>query len=107
MKVLTVGCSEGRDATAWHTVVRRPRIQNFLSGNPELRGDRVRRRPQGGTLRRRAVSPIDGYVAGVCNFAEPQGDHGLYATPRSIYSLARSESAERHFMHLPPVIVEP
>ena len=34
MKVLTVGCSEGRDATAWHTVVRRPRIQNFLSGNP-------------------------------------------------------------------------
>ena len=30
---------------------------------------------------------IDGYIAGVCNFAEPQGDHGLYATPRSIYSL--------------------
>ena len=29
----------------------------------------------------------DGYVAGVCNFAEPRGDHGLYATPRSIYSL--------------------
>ncbi len=30
---------------------------------------------------------IDGYVAGVCNFAEPQGNHGLYATPRSIYQL--------------------
>ena len=29
----------------------------------------------------------DGYVAGVCNFAEPRGDHGLYATPRSIYSI--------------------
>ena len=29
----------------------------------------------------------DGYVAGVCNFAEPQGNHGLYATPRSIYNL--------------------
>ena len=26
-------------------------------------------------------------MAGVCNFAEPQGDHGLYATPRSIYSV--------------------
>jgi hypothetical protein len=26
-------------------------------------------------------------VAGVCNFAEPRGDHGLYATPRSIYSI--------------------
>ena len=30
---------------------------------------------------------IDGYVAGVCNFAEPQGNHGLYATPRSIHSI--------------------
>ena len=30
---------------------------------------------------------IDGYIAGVCNFAEPQGNHGLYATPRSIYTL--------------------
>jgi hypothetical protein len=29
----------------------------------------------------------DGYIAGVCNFAEPRGDHGLYATPRSIYSV--------------------
>ena len=29
----------------------------------------------------------DGYIAGVCNFAEPRGNHGLYATPRSIYSL--------------------
>ena len=34
MQVLTVGCSEGSDATAWHTVIKRPRIQNFLSGNP-------------------------------------------------------------------------
>jgi hypothetical protein len=29
----------------------------------------------------------DGYIAGICNFAEPQGNHGLYATPRSIYNL--------------------
>ena len=29
----------------------------------------------------------DGYVAGVCNFAEPQGNHGLYATPTSIYHI--------------------
>ena len=29
----------------------------------------------------------DGYIAGVCNFAEPKGNHGLYATPRSIYHI--------------------
>ena len=29
----------------------------------------------------------DGYLAGVCNYAEPRGDAGLYASPRSIYVL--------------------
>src|SRR5262249_57468844 len=35
MKVLTVGCPEGADATVWYTVIKRPRILNFLSGNPQ------------------------------------------------------------------------
>ena len=43
-------------------------------------------RPQAGTFRWWAFHQ-DGYIAGVCNFAEPRGDHGLYATPQSIYSL--------------------
>ncbi len=86
MKVLTVGCSEGRDATAWHTVVRRPRIQNFLSGNPNYEAIECDIAPKEGRSGG-GLYTIDGYVAGVCNFAEPQGDHGLYATPRSIYAL--------------------
>jgi thiol-disulfide isomerase/thioredoxin len=86
MKVLTVGCSEGRDATAWHTVVRRPRIQNFLSGNPNYEAIECDIAPKEGRSGG-GLYTIDGYVAGVCNFAEPQGNHGLYATPRSIYSL--------------------
>ena len=86
MKVLTVGCSEGRDATAWHTVVRRPRIQNFLSGNPNYEAIECDVAPKEGRSGG-GLYTIDGYVAGVCNFAEPQGNHGLYATPRSIYSM--------------------
>jgi len=86
MKVLTVGCSEGRDATAWHTVVRRPRVQNFLSGNPNYEAIECDIAPKEGRSGG-GLYTIDGYVAGVCNFAEPQGDHGLYATPRSIYAL--------------------
>jgi thiol-disulfide isomerase/thioredoxin len=86
MKVLTVGCSEGRDATAWHTVVRRPRIQNFLSGNPNYEAIECDIAPKEGRSGG-GLYTIDGYVAGVCNFAEPQGNHGLYATPRSIHSL--------------------
>jgi hypothetical protein len=86
MKVLTVGCSEGDDATAWHTVIKRPRIVNFLSGKPSYEAMECAVAPKQGRSGG-GLFTIDGYIAGVCNFAEPQGDHGLYATPRSIYSL--------------------
>jgi thiol-disulfide isomerase/thioredoxin len=86
MKVLTVGCSKGRDATAWHTVIQRPRILNFLSGNPSYEAVECDVAPKEGRSGG-GLFTIDGYVAGVCNFAEPQGNHGLYATPRSIYAV--------------------
>jgi thiol-disulfide isomerase/thioredoxin len=86
MKVLTVGCSEGQDATAWHTIIDRARIQNFLSGNPIYEAIECRQAPKQGRSGG-GLFTTDGYIAGVCNFAEPQGNHGLYATPRSIYSL--------------------
>ena len=81
-----MGCSEGKDATVWHTIVKRPRIQNFLSGNPNYEAIECDVAPKEGRSGG-GLYTIDGYVAGVCNFAEPQGNHGLYATPRSIYSL--------------------
>jgi hypothetical protein len=86
MKMLTVGCSEGHDATAWHTTIVQPRMHGVLSGNSAYEAIEclvapIQGRSGGGLF------TTDGYVAGVCNFAEPQGDHGLYATPRSIYSL--------------------
>ncbi len=86
MQVMTVGCSEGRDATAWPTVISRPRIQNFLSGNPAYEAIECNEAPKQGRSGG-GLFTDDGYIAGVCNFAEPQGNHGLYATPRSIYSL--------------------
>ncbi len=86
MRVLTVGCSEGHDATAWFTVINRPRIQNFLSGNASYEAIECDVAPKQGRSGG-GLFTTDGYIAGVCNFAEPQGNHGLYATPRSIYSL--------------------
>jgi thiol-disulfide isomerase/thioredoxin len=86
MGVLTVGCSEGHDATAWHTVISRPRIQNFLSGHPTYEAIECNEAPKQGRSGG-GLFTTDGYVAGVCNFAEPQGNHGLYATPGSIYHL--------------------
>ena len=86
MQVLTVGCSEGHDATAWHTIITKSRIQNFLQGNPTYEAIECDVAPKQGRSGG-GLFTDDGYLAGVCNFAEPQGDHGLYATPRSIYKL--------------------
>jgi len=86
MKMLTVGCSEGHDATAWHTSILRPRMQGFLSGNSTYEAVECMIAPKQGRSGG-GLFTEDGYIAGICNFAEPQGDHGLYATPRSIYSL--------------------
>ncbi len=84
MRLITVGCSEGHDATAWETAVVRPRM-GFSSGSAyeaiECTHAPAQGRSGGGLFTE------DGYVTGVCNFAEPTGDHGLYATPRSIYWL--------------------
>ena len=86
MRVVAVGCPEGRDATVWHTRVKRPRILNFLSGNPNYEAIECDVAPKEGRSGG-GLYTMDGYVVGVCNFAEPQGDHGLYATPRSIYRI--------------------
>ena len=75
----------GRDGLAYH---HRPsaRIQNFLSGNPSYEAIECRVAPKQGRSGG-GLFTTDGYITGVCNFAEPQGNHGLYATPHSIYSL--------------------
>ena len=85
MKMLTVGCSEGQDATAWHTVIINPQMRG-LAGNPTYQAIECMIAPKQGRSGG-GLFTTDGYVAGVCNFAEPRGNHGLYATPRSIYSL--------------------
>jgi thiol-disulfide isomerase/thioredoxin len=85
MHMLTVGCSEGHDASVWATKILKPKMKG-LSGNPNYEAIEC------------AIAPIqgrsggglftdDGYVAGVCNFAETHGNVGLYATPASIYKI--------------------
>ena len=85
MEMLTLGCSEGQDATAWNTVVTNP-LYRGLTGNAEYEAIECQTAPKqgrtGGGLFTR-----DGYLAGICNFAEPKGNHGLYAAPDSIYRL--------------------
>jgi hypothetical protein len=84
--MLTVGCSEGDDATPWSTVIIEPRRRNFLQGRPEYEAIECVNAPKQGRSGG-GLFTDNGYIAGVCDFAEPQGKVGLYATPRSIYTL--------------------
>jgi len=85
LHVITVGCSQGQDATAWSTVITNPNFKG-LSNNGnyeaiECKVAPIQGRSGGGLF------TTDGYITGVCDFAEPQGNHGLYAHPNSIYSI--------------------
>ena len=86
MKVYAVGCPEGRDATVWATVIRNPRAKGILVGDPAYEAIECDVAPlegrSGGGL-----YTTNGYLTGICNFAEPQGKHGLYATQHSIYAI--------------------
>ncbi|WP_337176367.1 thioredoxin domain-containing protein [Paludisphaera sp.] len=85
MHMYTVGCSEGADATMWETVITRPPTR-LLKGNDEHLAIECVRAPKQGRSGG-GLYTDNGFVAGVCNFAEPQGNRGLYAAPESIYRL--------------------
>jgi len=84
MQMTTVGCSEGHDATAWTTRISNPAVRLFTDTTYEgIECDFAPKQGRSGG----GLYTIDGYLAGVCDFAEPNGDKGFYATPRSIYSI--------------------
>jgi hypothetical protein len=85
MLMTTVGCSEGRDATAWSTTIVNPSMRG-LSGNALYEAIECNFAPKQGRSGG-GLYTSDGYIAGVCDFAEPRGNHGLYATPTSIYHI--------------------
>ena len=85
MGLITVGCSEGHDATAWSTVIVNPTMKG-LNGNRTYEAIECMVAPKQGRSGG-GLFTSDGYIAGVCDFAEPQGNHGLYAAPTSIYKI--------------------
>jgi thiol-disulfide isomerase/thioredoxin len=87
MPMTTVGCSHGNDATAWSTKILDPRVgmsntstkQSFATIKCAFQPKEGR---SGGGL-----YTSDGYVAGVCDFADPSEHVGLYAVPEAIHRL--------------------
>lgn len=79
----TVGCSESHDATAWSTWITTPLIKG-VDGYPNYEAIECAYAPKQGRSGG-GLYTSDGFLAGVCDFAEPTGNKGLYATPRVIH----------------------
>jgi thiol-disulfide isomerase/thioredoxin len=89
-RVHTVGCSEGHDATAWTTRITNPSFRGQVDGRLydaiECQYAPLQGRSGGGLF------TDEGFLAGICDFAEPRGKHGLYASPRSIHRMLDKNS---------------
>lgn len=85
LKMTTVGCSEGHNATAWSTHITNPDFKGLV-GNNRYEAIECNHAPKQGRSGG-GLFTLDGYLAGVCDFAEPRGKHGLYAAPPSIYRM--------------------
>ena len=79
------GCSQGADATAWSTQISRGDAQFQAGGRPYASIECTHAPKQGRSGG--GLFTTDGYLAGVCDFADYNHDRGLYASPRSIYKL--------------------
>ena len=84
-KMHTVGCSNGNDATAWDTTILDDQVwinEKMPDHRPVavLKCAHEPRPGRGGG----GLFTLDGQLAGVCLFADPQDHSGLYATPGTI-----------------------
>jgi RNA polymerase sigma factor (sigma-70 family) len=86
MRVLTVGCSAGNDATPWHTRITRAQVQNFLQGNSTYEAIECETAPKQGRSGG-GLFTDEGYLIGVCNYSSPTTNSGFYATAGSIHTL--------------------
>ena len=87
MNMFTVGCSHGQDATAWSTTILDPRVGMSNTGTQQSFATiKCAHQPKEGRSGG-GLYTSDGYVAGVCDFADPNEHVGLYAVPQAIHRL--------------------
>ena len=84
-KMVAVGCSEGRDATAWSTVISGG--GNMVNNGKTYSAIECVIAPIEGRSGGGLYTEAEGYVVGVCDFADKANARGLYAAPQSIYKL--------------------
>jgi len=82
-RMTAVGCSFGNDVSAWSTFVLTPVATTALVGNKMYECIECLRAPDPGRSGG-GLFTLEGELAGICNYASPRTDTGLYAAPASI-----------------------
>ncbi len=89
MNLYTTGCSHGEDATAWNTQILDPRVK--MNDNESGSFDTIKCQYQPAEGRSGGgLFTTEGYLVGICNFADPNEHVGLYRGPDFLASLAQS-----------------
>lgn len=106
MSVRSYGCSKGDDATGWAiTIVRASDVKRLEGGGKyaciETNYAPIEGRSGGGLF------TDDGYVLGVCGYADPQSKTGLYAAPTSIRRLLSMNRLDHVFEGRKPIEKRP
>ncbi len=87
MKMTTLGCSEGRDATAWTTYVTNPLVRLGKPNGSTYEGIECDQPPLEGRTGG-GLFTADCQLVGVCDFRDgPRPKHGIYAHPVAIRRL--------------------
>ena len=89
MNLIAVGCPEGQDATAWSTKILHTRMGNpnaVSTGRASYEGLLCTNAPRQGRSGGGLYNE-NGYVVGVCDFADYRNNHGIYASSDSIRRL--------------------
>jgi RNA polymerase sigma factor (sigma-70 family) len=94
-----VGCDLGGALRLWSTNILRPRakitspsnLEGVLGSSEKIECLRVPEQGRSGG----GLFTSDGQLAGVCNYANPAGDTGLYAPPDAIYAILERQGLIR------------
>ncbi len=87
MPVVSVGCNNGDMPTAQHSYVTS--LDKFVGPpNIQVAGQPMEGRSGGGLF------SSEGYVIGICDFADPSDREGLFAAPASIYAELDRKTAD-------------
>jgi S1-C subfamily serine protease len=103
MRVVQIGCPEGAPPNKFYAVIKDPAVDTQIRGRrwTGIQASRIPKQGRSGG----GLFTEDGYLIGVCNFADPTQGAGLYAGPDAIYGFLDKNSLARLYLGAKGIVV--